>query len=417
MIREPNKDAFRPDRYEPLLMFIERVSANWTAVWKIWRTVMDWATWLYVLLPGFFIFGGMYRDLLRDPPVGLDHNILVGIFILLGLIQLIGKYRTFAEPGDGLFLHRRARWIRGKVMGGFLYGIVTRILISSLFIAVASPLLLQIFRLSGSYMFVLILYCSLFGFVWMLLRDRLTQTWKGWKRALVSIAGYLALLYLFVSFAVIGEDNFAAMGLAIAALTGISAWLMIMRLKMHGSFLHEIAIENSSILGNVKFILKEAMDKKPAPMLRRPMLFKRSQPLLKHRDDAHRLLDSWFKSVLRRSDLFQPVLSFTGAGIAATLASPALLAAIVWLALPMLLMLMVHRQWLNWLTEPYIALFKWRIEMLEQAANKARVWGALFKNDRMGTYRRREDRLRLWRDGLAGPGGGAGSKLFLGTVR
>ncbi|WP_239617816.1 ABC transporter permease [Cohnella mopanensis] len=370
-------DEFRPNRYQPIPMFLERVLANWKASWKIWRMVMDWATWLYILLPGLFIFGGMYRDLLRDPPEGLDRSFLVLIYISLGLLQLIGKYRTFAEPGDGLFLHRHARWNKGKILSGFVYGFLMRLSVSALLVAIAAPLLLQIFKLTSGYLVILILYCSISGYAWILLKDRLSQLRQGWGRSLVLICSYIVFIIVFVLLAEYGQESTAVLGSAIIPMAAVAAWLMWLRHRMQGTFLHEIATENALYAAKVKWILKEAMDKKPTPMLRRPMLFPRSQPLLKHRDDTSRLLDSWFKSALRRVDLYYPMLYFASIGIAAVSLPPLLLAVLVWLALPMLVMLMLQRQWSKWLTEPYIALFNWRIEMLEQAANKVRVWGAL----------------------------------------
>lgn len=373
----PRADAFDPRRYNPVPLFLERMSAHWLAIWRAWRTVMDWATWLYVLLPGLFIFVGMYRDLLRDPPKHLDGSLVSLIIVILALLQLIGKYRTFAEPGDGLFLHRRAKWVQGKLVSGFIYGLLTRLLISSCFIAIGSPLLLQVFELTGSYLFILVVYASITGFAWVLWKDRLTQSWKGWRRTLVSTASILVFLFVFVWIALSGKENLVVLGLASVLAAGIAGWLIRLRLRMQGTFLHEVAVEHAIYIANVKWILKETMDKKPVPMLRKPVLFSRSQPLVKHKDDTHRLLDSWFKSALRRTDLLTPLLYFTGAGVAATSLPPAPLAIVVWLVLPMLLLSMLHRQWSRWLTEPYIALFKWHPEMLDQASSQARVWGAI----------------------------------------
>ncbi|MFC4303092.1 ABC transporter permease [Cohnella boryungensis] len=377
MMPGPMTDEFRPNRYHPIPLFLERMRANWKADWKIWRTVMDWTTWLYVLLPGLFIFGGMYRDLLRDPPEGLDRSILILIYIFLALLQLFGKYRTFAEPGDGLFLHRQTRWLKGKILSGFIYGYLMRLSVSSLFVAIAAPLMLQIFGLTSSYMVILIIYSSISGYAWILLRDRLSQLLQGWRRSLALILSSLIFITVFVLLAGYGKESTAVLALEIIPMLAVAAWLTWLRQRMQGTFLHEITTENALYATKTKWILKDALDKKPTPMLRRPMLFPRSQQLLKHRDDTSRLLDSWFKSALRHSDLYYPMLNFTGIGIAAVSLPPTLLAVLVWFAMPLLVMLMLHRQWLNWLSEPYIALFKWRIELLEQAANKARVWGTL----------------------------------------
>ncbi|MCD9024509.1 ABC transporter permease [Cohnella silvisoli] len=376
MKHEDHTDGFHIKRFSPFPLFLERMSAYWVAIWKCWRTVLDWAVWLYIFIPGLLIIGGMYRDLVRNPPQWL-HEIPVALLLtILGLLQLTGKYRTFAEPGDGLFLHRNARWLRGLTAAGFIYGFITRIFLSSLIAAVLSPLLLEVFEFSGSFVIILVIYSAIYGFVWMLLRDRLMQKLRGWQLTIILLMIRPVFLSAFVWLAVIGDTQSAILVLASVFMLTIAFWQMMLRLRTKGTLLHEIAVENAAYVASVGWILSETMDKKPVPKLRRPMLFRQSQPLLKHRDDADRLLDSWFKSVLRRFDLLKPLLYLAGAGAAAMLLSPLPLAVIVWLVLPMLLLGMLQRQWLQWLSEPYIALFRWPDDILERASAKAKIWGA-----------------------------------------
>ncbi|BBI35788.1 ABC transporter permease [Cohnella abietis] len=374
---EPRIDVFNAARFKPVPLFLERMSSYWISIWRCWRTVLDWTVWLYIFIPVLFILGGMYRDLIINPPEWL-YDIPISVFLTpLGLLQLVGSYRTFAEPGDGLFLHRYNRWIRGMTVSGFVYSFVTRILISSAYIALISPLLLHVLGLSISYLIYLVIYCVTSGFVWMMLKDRYKQKWRGWLQVLALLFVRLVYMTVFVWLAVKGEHDYVILVIPSVIFLLVALWQMRIRLRMKGTLLHEINVENEAYIASVGWILRDTMEKKPVPKRRGPILFKRSQPFVKHRNDTYRLLDSWFKSVLRRMDLMKPLMYLTGLGAIAVGSTPIALAIILWLVLPFLLLGLLQRQWLQWLTEPYIALFGWRDDILEQASRKAKFWSGL----------------------------------------
>ncbi|WP_256761839.1 ABC transporter permease [Cohnella sp. WQ 127256] len=376
-MQERHDDEFRIHRFSPYRLFIERVSAYWVSIWRCWRTVLDWTVWLYIFIPGILIFSGMYRDVLRNPPEWLFEIPITILLALLGLLQLSGKLRTFAEPGDGLFLHRNVKWVRGMTKAGFVYGLVIRSVISSVFIAIIAPLLLHIFNMTAVYVSALIIYSVVCGFLWMMISDQVMRMWRGWQRTLVFLTARSIFMVVFVWIATIGEHRVVILvGVSVLVIV-VASWLMRLRIRTKGTLLHEISVENAAYVASVGWILRDTMEKKPVPRLRRPMLFKQSQPLVRHRDDTYRLLDSWFKSILRRYDLLKPLLYFTGFGSAAVLLPPFIVAVIIWLVLPLLLLSSLQRQWEQWLSEPFIALFKWRDDLLEEASKKAKVWSAL----------------------------------------
>ncbi|RED63914.1 ABC transporter permease [Cohnella lupini] len=377
MKNERHLDVFPIKRYGPFPLFVERMTAYWVAIWKCWRTVLDWAVWLYIFIPGLLIFGGMYRDLVRNPPAWLFDIPVALLLTSLAVVQLTGKYRTFAESGDGLFLHRNARWNRGLSASGFLYGIIVRAVVATVVAAVISPVLIRIFEFPGIYVTILALLSAILGLNWIVLRDQVERRWKGWRRTLISLLIRPVFVVVFVWVATLGEQHREFVYAALVFASATALWQMRLRIRKKGTLMHEIAVENAAYIANVGWILSDSLDKKPLPKLRRPVLFKQSRPLIKHRDDVHRLIDSWFKSVLRRFDLLKPFLYFAGAGAVAIILSPLPLAVIVWLVLPLLLLAMLQRQWKQWLSEPYIALFHWREELLDQASIKVKVWGGL----------------------------------------
>lgn len=371
-------DDYQVNRFHPARLFLERILAYWTSIWKCWRIVFDGTVALYILLPGLWIFGGMYRDLLRNPPEWLmDVPIVMGL-ATLGVIQLMGTFRTFAEQGDGLFLHRSNRWNRGMLAASFMYGFMTRLVIAFAYLTLLAPLLLQVFQLDVSSLMVIIVISAGYGFVWMLIKDLWTHRYKGWRRTLLLSLTRMAFIALFVGLVTTMErEDYTLLGAGCVLMILLGAWLMRLRSRATGTLMHEISVENAAYVASVSWILMEALEKKSVPKLRKPLLFKQSKPLLKHRDDSSRLLDSWFKSLLRRLDLLKPLLYLTFLGSTAIVLTPLGLALILWLVLPILLVATLQRQWLQWLSEPYLALFKWDEQILEQASIKAKIWSSI----------------------------------------
>ncbi|MFB9274970.1 ABC transporter permease [Cohnella cellulosilytica] len=364
--------------FTPARLFAERAAAFWKAIWGCWRTVLDWTVCLYILLPGIFIAVGTYRDFMRDPPAVLAEFPLYPILLFLTLLQLAGKYRTFAEAGDGLFLYRNSGWRRGFGRMGFVYGGASRLLVSFAAAAALSPILLPVFGLSAASLAALAVYYAAAGLLWTMLRDRIALSWRGWRRWLASLPAGAAFVFGAAELAAKGAANPGMTLLLGAAFLAAACLLLLLRLRKRGTLLHEIATENEIYAAFVGWILMDTLEKKPIPRRSKPILFSRSQPLLKHRNnDVDRLADSWMKSVVRRPDLLKQLLYFLWAGAAAIALTPIPLAVIVWLALPFLVSASLRRQWKQWMSEPYVALFDWQDAAEKEASRKAALRLAL----------------------------------------
>jgi len=376
--------ANRPGRsrsvgsFTPPRLFAARTAAFWTTIWKCWKLVLDWTVCLYVVLPGAFIAVGTYRDFMREPPPGLAEFPLYPIVLALALMQLAGKYRTFAESGDGLFLHRNPRWRRGFAAMGFAYGGAVRLLVTSIVALALSPVLLPVFGLSAASLAALVAYYAAAGLFWAMLRDRVSLSWKGWRRwAAILPAGAAFVL----GAAVLAERGANSPGSALLFGTAFFAAafaVLLLRIRKKGTLLYEITVENESYASLVSWILMDTMEKKPLPRQRKPILFARSQPLLPHRDNvADRLADNWMKSVLRRPDLVKQLFYTLGVGAAALVLPPIPFAILVWLGLPFLVVATLRRYWRQWLSEPYLSLFVWSDQAETEASRKATAWLAL----------------------------------------
>jgi len=370
---DPGNGNFNPGRFGPASLFAERATAFWIAVWKCWRTVFDWTVLLYILLPAVFIAAGMYRDTMRNPPEWLTETIIIPLFGIMALVQLAGKFRTFAERGDALFLHRLPKWKRGFAWMGFAYGLICRAAASAVVMVIGYPLLLRPLEVPGAYAAMIIAYFAACGSLWMMVEDRVSQRWKGWRKMAAQLLLWVAFLYGSVKFALLGEDQMLLISGASAAIVALAAVLLRLRIRKKGTLLHEISVENDAYVSSVGLLMVDTLEKKPVPRRRRPMLFARSQPLFRQREDANRLAESWVKSMLRRPDTGKQLLYFLVAGGLGIWLSPLGIAVIVALALPALLLWVLQRQWLQWLTEPYMALFTWPDDLRDRASRKAKL--------------------------------------------
>ncbi len=375
----PSSSPSRPlGSFTPPRLFAERVAAFWHTVWKCWRLVLDWTVCLYIVLPGAFISVGMYRDFMRNPPPGLAEFPLYPILLVLALLQLAGKYRTFAEAGDGLFLHRHAGWRRGFAWMGFAYGGAARLFVTGVVAAALSPVLVPVFGLSSASLAALVLYYAAAGLLWAVLNDQIALNWKGWRRWAAVLPIGAAFVYGVTALADRGaSEPPLALLFGAAFLVGAFA-LLLMRLRRPGTLLHEIAVETASYTSLVSWVLMDTMEKKPIPRQSKPILFARSQPLLRHRSvDVDRLADVWMKSVVRRPELVRQLLYILGVGATALALPPIPLGVAVWLALPFLVVATLRRQWRQWLSEPYLSLFDWTRQVETEASRKATAWLAL----------------------------------------
>lgn len=257
-------------------------------------------------------------------------------------------------------------------MMGFAYGGASRLLVALAAAAALSPVLLPVFGLSSASLAAFVVYFAAAGLFWTMVRDLVALSWRGWRRWAALLPAGAAFAFGTAQLAAKGASN-PGMTLAFGgAFLAAACLILLQRLRKRGTLLHEIAVESEIYAAFVSWILMDTLEKKPVPRRSKPILFSRSQPLLKHRNkDVDRLADSWMKSVVRRPDMLKQLFYFLWAGAAAIALSPIPLAVFVWLALPFLVAASLRRQWKQWMAEPYLALFDWQDSAESEASRKA----------------------------------------------
>lgn len=364
----------RNRRFRPLPLAASRMARFWRDVWKNWRLVFDWTVILYLALPAAFVFANMYRDAWDHPPGWFALMRPQTVFALLGLLMLRARLRTFADPGDGLFLRRNECWTRMLFAAGVAYTFAARLLLSAAALALLIPALSIRLHWTAAEGVFAAFASALLGFVWALIRDGIERRRSGWSliavlwfvRALL-MAAWVTLMSLTMPGS--GVAHTAAIALLIAA----SILLVWRRAKARGTFLQELQAESEAYQACVRVLLKYSVGIRSKPKGRRPILSFAGRKLFRERDLPSRIAELGVKAGLRENGNMSTLLQLAAAGAAALLLIPFGTGLAIWLALGALAQLWIHGQWRQWEEELFVSMLPWPADSLRRAEEKGRL--------------------------------------------
>ncbi|MFC3802959.1 ABC transporter permease [Cohnella sp. GCM10012308] len=353
----------------PARLAASRCGAFWLKSIRAWRLTLDWTVLLYLVLPALWVAGGMYMDLLRHPPEWIGRLPVQTPVVVLGILMVRARLRTFAEYGDGLFLRSSGRWVRGMTMAGLVYTLAARLALSAAGAGVMLPLLSRASAWSLGAGAALALSAGLMGFVWAVVRDSAERRWHGLRRVL-AVYGLRAAFFAAWIFAAAwgmrgAEPVVVAASIAVLAMT--CAGLGWRRAGLSGAFAHELEAEQQAYADNVGWVLMDTEQAKRPPAGRRPWVLRKPRRLLKRRDEAARIAELWLRSTLRDAGLMRTLIQFTFLGIMAIWLSPFWLAGVAWIGMSALLIWWLNGVWGKWEMERYMALYDWREEVRSAA--------------------------------------------------
>lgn len=358
----------------PARLFIMRCGAFWLKSIRAWRLTLDWTVVLYLVVPGLWVAGGMYLDLLRHPPDWIARLPIQTPIVVLAILMLRARLRTFAESGDGLFLRASGRWVRGMTTAGLVYTLTARLAVSAASAGLMLPLMAHATGWSFAAGAALAAAAGLMGFFWTLVRDAAERRWQGVRRVLAVNGLRAAFIAAWVLVAAWGmrDAGQAAAAAAVAALVLACIGLAWRRLQRSGTFAQELEAENSAYGDNVGWVLIDTEQAKRPPAGRRPWVLRKPKPLLKRRDESSRIAELWLRAMLREAAQMRLLLQLFSLGSAAIWLSPVWLGAIAWIGMCGLLLFWLNGLWSRWQTERYMALYDWREELRTSAQEIAR---------------------------------------------
>ena len=368
--------AALPGDFTPAGLMRERIAAYWTKVLRSWRTAWDWTVGVYIVAPFLWIGGNLYAEFWREPPAWVPEMppAVPSAFMALTIAVFISGLRTFAEPGDGLFLRRNRSWTRRMIGIGMLYTFTAKLLVTLIVSALLLPYHLTLVRWPAGLLLwhAAGLVCG--GYLLALAQDAASRRWSGWRRRIAHIASVLVWAAAW-GWTVSAEDATPAVRPAVLALLAAGgAALSAHRLRARGTLLHEVETERDAYSASIGWMLVDAPPVRSLPRGRRPLLPRGLRPLLPGTAAPHRrLADLWLKAQIRRFETVRVYGALFGLGLAAIAQTPLWLSVAVWPALGGLLISWLHRLVVQWYDEPYLKMFPWSEDLAKRSAAVARA--------------------------------------------
>jgi len=353
-------------------LFWRRLGRFWKDQWAVWRTALDWTVWVYLVIPALWIGGGLYLELWHTQPAWmLKVPLWVGESLPIVII-LLGSLRTFAEEADILFLLQKPSWRQGILLRSFIYTIVTRVLVVSLFIGVLLPFLIVVHQVTTAKLIGLFLVVWLWSMIGALGRNLIEGRYRGWRRNVAKTAAMAALAALAVVCAVQASQLYT--GIALVAGLAATALLLRRKLRAHEMFESDVEREKEIRITSTRLLLRDVIERRPKVKLNRPVVLRRSTRLFKSFDADVVLAEQAIKVFVRHFHLVRMWFSFFGASLIALVLSPTWVNVILLALLPLLIARWVQSHCYSFAIDPFVAQFGLSSEVLKKADERARFW-------------------------------------------
>jgi len=361
-------------------LFMRRLRTWLADDWKTLRTAVDWVIAIYFIVPGLIAAGLIYAAWWREPPPWLAYIPYEIMIVLVFVSTLSFSVRTFLEPADEVFLqqHRSALNVIRRL--GLAYSLTVAALAAAGLFFVLSPLLVRGYGMSPADVGLLAAYTYLWKLIVPPAVDIFRFRMSGWRsriaRGAVIVTG--GLLFLASSHAFHGSGSALRLlveCLCVAGAGSAAFGIVRARLREPGALRFEIERERRARMRLTSFLLARSGIKEDKSALRekRPLIFRRSQPLTGRRDKRAVLMESVIKSCIRSSDQWFFLAKYMWAAVTALALTPGWIGFIVYGGLMFLLYQGVRFYCTIAVNSSYLDLFRWTKEERLVAVNDA-VW-------------------------------------------
>ncbi|WP_141505513.1 ABC transporter permease [Paenibacillus luteus] len=359
----------------PRRLFWMRLRRNQRDQLRAWLSVLDWTVWLYLLLPGLFIGGGLYREVLLDMPawaIKLPWTTLYPILLLF--LLFIGQVRIFVEEADRLFLLQRPAWLQSLKRHGIAYTLVMKAFVIAIPYLLLLPFLTRVEGLTWTTLAFAYAFTIVMGMVLALGIQLLNGKLKGWRKVALETGSLLLFgaFYLYPMLAWANDTGLMAISLAVAA--SVMLLLLVVSLKAPIHFEAEVETENNVRLRSTELLMSQVIESKPLVRVKRPYLFRSSQRLFRKPDAGTILAEMRLKAFLRGMTHIRVWLGFMSAATYAVSLVPGPIALFLVAALTAIGMSWLHMQWRQWFAEAFITQFPWSKAAARRGAVLSRFW-------------------------------------------
>lgn len=292
-------------------LYIDRLKQERQYQWKNTKAVIDWTILVYIVLTLLFVAAMVYDmfpsliAILQKLPYGLS-------FFVIYYLAWSGTIRVFYQQADSYFFVHRKDLLNGLKKWGTIAGLGLNV-VKGVLIAALSYLLMEAISPSTLPLVEWILfYLTLFLFITVL--DKVIDLhWSGWKRKLITIAIFLAIV--FFAYLTVVESMWI---LAIVMLMGGFIVSLVIYLRAESFWVdmaHNEKIRQKYV--GMIFYASEYVHVPRASDRTKPLFFRRSQRIIEDRRPHGALTELFFKYLLRNSRHIFSYLQMVGITIAA----------------------------------------------------------------------------------------------------
>ncbi|MYL62423.1 hypothetical protein GLW07_03530 [Bacillus hwajinpoensis] len=337
------------------------------------KAALDWTVWLYILIPALVIGVAYYRSWWLVAPDWLAVIPEQAAVFPLFLIATTWSLRIYTEEADQVYLLQNAVLSKGLKKWGMAHSLTKGMLVSSLGIGAALPLLItgwgwSVERVAVTGLFLLLISwnaktCRYFIDLFV------PSIWVKWIP--VGFVNVLFIVILLVVSQVGWQYEWA-----VAAGSGSLLLLLFVqlraRVKMRGTFFHDAVIERGHKQSITKFLMGN-VGVAPATLVvrKQPFLFRGSKRIRKKRSPQTRMIDLYTKWLLRSIGKMHYYLQVIGWGTAAILLLPLVVKVVVLLFGLYALIGLSRADWHEFSEGSYAQLFQWETSLREQAGKQA----------------------------------------------
>lgn len=331
----------------PWKLAIRRFRSNASYQWRALRTVIDWTVGLYIVIPAFLLGLKFYLEWVQNPVLPAILSSVNNLWVYPFLLPLFfARLRTWAEPGDILFLRQRPAWVRGFVGFGLMELSIRQLLSFGMITILLLPLLFKGFGFSQSMVALLLIWGYTLSLLHALIRNRILVQFAGIRRVLV---GWLWNLLLIVMFRFMTAYIIQHPFLFGCALVGVLLFIMLFaywRVRVMYTFERDVDLELEIKMKLTGILLRQAVDTKQRKRKgSQPLLFRRSGYLYKVKGPGQQIGAIGVKTLWRSSSHMIFYWQLTGVGLIAIVLCSGALAALGLIVFPVLCVIL--GVWLN----------------------------------------------------------------------
>ncbi|WP_127604809.1 ABC transporter permease [Paenibacillus chibensis] len=344
----------------PANLFRKRLISHIRDRVRVLRSVADdWTVFLYILIPGLLLGGRLYYGLWKEPlPAWAAQLPFSVVLALLLLTASLSSILLLIREADVLFVIQRKAWLHGVMVRSSLYSMAVAALKTSIFYLIVLPFLVRQFHQDSLSLVSLLLFTIAFEWVLMWSKHLVRVQTGGWRRRLLYIPFVFVPSGMYGAFAAWFRLQPFALGLGTIILVVVSLLLIIVRLRLRGTFMNDVQEDLTNRTDLTSVVLSQTVDK-PRRIRKKTWIYRRSGHVFRSTLPSRRIAGAMIKTLLRHPKQSMLYLQFTGISLLVLLTLPIGIKVIAFAGLIMLLTYWLFLQWFGFRQDPFVSLLPW----------------------------------------------------------